>query len=95
MKKSFTVSAKLWQWSGDMSSWHFLYVPKDISETLRNQYPKSAMIKCRYTIDNTIWDSSMFRNNREKNYLIPVKKSVRKAEHLFPGEEITVNIEIL
>ena len=95
MKKSFTVSAKLWQWSGDMSSWHFLYVPKDISETLRNQYPKSAMIKCRYIIGETTWDSSMFRNNREKNYLIPVKKSVRKAEHLFPGEEITVNIEIL
>lgn len=95
MKKVFIVIAKLWQWSGDMSSWHFMYVPKDISEMLRIHYPKSAMIKCTFTIGDTTWNSSMFRNNREKNYLIPVKKSVRKAEQLFPGEEITVKIEIL
>ena len=95
MKKVFIITAKLWQWSGDMSSWHFMYVSKDISETVRNRYPKSAMIKCKFMIGNTTWDSSMFRNNREKNYLIPVKKSVRKAEHLFPGEEITVKIDIL
>lgn len=95
MKRTFTVIAKLWQWSGDMSSWHFLYVPRDISEILRTRYPKSAMIKCKFTIGNTTWNSSMFRNNQEKNYLIPVKKSVRKEEHLFPGEEITVKIEVL
>jgi hypothetical protein len=95
MKRTFTVTAKLWQWSGDMSSWHFMYVPKYISEILRTHYSKSAMIKCKFTIGDTTWDSSMFRNNREKNYLIPVKKSVRKAEDLFPGEEITVKIEVL
>jgi hypothetical protein len=95
MNKKFSITAKIWQWSGDMASWHFIYVPKDISEALREKFPKSPMIKCRYTIGETTWDSSMFRNNRENNYLIPVKQKVRKLEELLAGDEVVIQVEIL
>jgi hypothetical protein len=95
MKKTFSITAKMWQWSSDMASWHFIYVPRDISDTVRSAFPKTSMIKCQFTIRETTWDSSMFRNNREHNYLIPIKQKVRKLEDLLAGDEITIGIKIL
>jgi hypothetical protein len=93
--KQFSITAKIWRWPGDTAAWHFIYVPKDVSTILRENFPKSAMIKCRYTIGNTTWDSSMFRNNRENNYLIPVKQKIRKLEDLIAGDEVVVQVQIL
>ena len=95
MKQNFTITAKLWRWSGDMSAWHFIYVPADISLELRTYFPRNSMIKCRYTIGDTTWDSSMFRNNRENNYLIPIKKSVRKTEGTMDGDKVIVQVQVL
>ncbi len=95
MKRNFVITAKLWRWSGDMSAWHFIYVPKDMSIMLRENFPRSSMIKCCYTIGETTWNSSMFYSAREKVYLIPVKQKIRKIEGLMSGDEITITIQIL
>lgn len=95
MKRNFTITAKIFRWVGDMASWHFMYVPKDISETLRKNFPKQSMIKCSFTIGETTWDSSMFRNNRENNYLIPIKQKVRKSEGLMAGDEVIIEVDVL
>lgn len=95
MKKQFSITAKIWRWPGDTAAWHFIYVPREISETLRKNFPKSAMIKCMFTIGDTSWESSMFRNNREHNYLIPIKQKIRKLEDLIAGDEVTIKIKIL
>jgi len=95
MKKNFTLTAKIWRWGGGLASWHFIYVPRDLSEMLRHRFPSSAMIRCRYTLGETTWESTMFRNNRENNYLIPIKQKVRKQEGLMDGDEICIKIQIL
>lgn len=93
--KKFSITAKIWRWPGHTAAWHFIYVPRVISETIRKNFPKSAMIKSMFTIGDTSWESSMFRNNREHNYLIPVKKSIRKLEGLLAKDEIIIQVQIL
>lgn len=95
MKKNFTLTAKIWRWGGGLSSWYFIYVPRELSEMLRLRFPSSAMIRCRYMLGETTWESTMFRNNRENNYLIPIKQKVRKQEGLMDGDEISIKIQIL
>lgn len=48
-----------------------------------------------FTIGDTSWESSMFRNNREHNYLIPIKQKFRKLEDLIAGDEVQIGVEIL
>ncbi len=94
MKNKFTITAQVWCWPGDMP-WRFIYVPMDISKNLREHYSRSSMIKCQFAIGKTTWNSSMFRNNRENNYLVPIKKSVRKQEGIMDGDKVIVQVQVL
>lgn len=41
------------------------------------------------------WTTSLFRNNRDKNYLLPIKKGVRKKSGIQDGEVIDIEISFL
>jgi|GEM_PF-1690998 len=88
-KISFT--GKLFRWSGDMSSWYFVYLPKDLSTKLR-ALPRAKKrgfnsIKVRAKIGTTEWDTSLFPT-KEGPYLIAVKKSVRLKEGIDDGDSV-------
>ncbi len=92
--KKFTIHARLWRWPGDMP-WHFINIDKEASAHLRDAFPKASMIKVTASIDNTSWRTSLFRNNRDNSYLLPIKKDIRRKEGLQDGDEIKVDILIL
>lgn len=92
MKSSFSFTAKIWKWPGDMG-WYFVHVPRDYFEPIRAKYGK-GMIKVSVTIGKTMWDTSLFPHLQSKGYLISVKAKVRKAEDLWEGDEVKVRVKI-
>ena len=89
MKNSFKFEAKLWVWPGD-TPWHFVSMDQEISKLIREKYPKASMVKVEAEILNIKWSTSLFRNNRDKNYLLPIKKDIRKKANLQDGEVVEV-----
>ena len=106
----FKFKAKIWVWPGDMP-WHFVSLDQEISKEIRDKYPRSSMVKVEATLTSSLcddvnvadfnrctetkWSTSLFRNNRDRNYLLPTRKDVRKKSGVQKGEVVEVVINIL
>ncbi len=96
MKYIFT--AKLWEWSGQ-GAWHFLTVPtqyyNDIKMFASPLKKGFGSIRVEVRIGDTAWKTSVFPDSKMKTYLLPVKKSVRLAEHLEVDHEVEVILKLI
>ena len=88
--------------------WHFVSLDQEISKEIRDKFPNASMVKVEATIMSslhdkmividvvvTTWTTSLFRNNRDKNYLLPIKKDIRKSAGLQDGDVVEVGIRVL
>ena len=50
------------------------------------------MIPVRAQIGETAWKTSLFPKNGQ--YIVPIRASVRKAETLDEGDDVTVRLEL-
>lgn len=91
-----TFTAPLWQWEARSDSWWFVSVPEDLSDDLAAlPLPPRGFgsIRVRVTVGSTTWSTSVFPSDREKCYVLPVKKAVRTKEGLAPDEPVSVALE--
>lgn len=88
------IKAKVWIWLGD-TPWYFVSLDQEISSGIRSKYPKSSMVKVEVEVNKIKWNTSLFRNNRDKNYILPIKKDIRKKANIYEGEVIDLTIIIL
>jgi hypothetical protein len=51
-----------------------------------------GVIPAQVRIGNTEWQTSLFP--KDGRYLVPLKASVRKAEKLEEGDDVTVRLEV-
>jgi len=86
---------KIWYWRGP-APFFFVTVPerqsqdlKDISEFVTYGW---GMIPVNAQIGNTQWKTSLFP--KDGLYIVPLKDSVRKAEQLDEGDDVTVWLEV-
>lgn len=97
-KRKYKLKGKLLLWSGD-SPWHFLGVPQKEAEEIKKNFGINAggfgSLKVSAKIGKTSWQTSIFRDNSTKTYILFIKKEVRKKEDLFVGKEIDFQFEIL
>ncbi|MFI7601459.1 DUF1905 domain-containing protein [Actinoplanes sp. NPDC049681] len=92
--------AELWIWDarrGD--SWTFVSLPAEESETVRDMTEGVrrgfGSLRVRARIGATTWTTSIFPDKGRAAYVLPVKKAVRRAQHLDPGHTTTVEVELL
>jgi hypothetical protein len=85
----------MWFWRGP-APWYFVTVP---AEQSRDLHAISGfvtygwgMIPVHARIGKTEWKTSLFP--KDGNYIVPIKASVRKAEHLEEGDEVTVRLDV-
>ena len=87
----FEFEGKLWLYAAAKASWHFVTVPKDISEQIRffgrRGSPGFGSVRVSVTVGNTRWKTSIFPDKASGCYFLPVKANVRKAEDLKLGDE--------
>ncbi|GAA5532967.1 DUF1905 domain-containing protein [Deinococcus aluminii] len=88
-------SGPLWYWRGP-APWYFVTVPaepcRDLQAASKLVTYGWGMIPVRARIGKTGWKTSLFP--KDGRYIVPVKASVRKAENLEEGEEVTVRLEV-
>ncbi|MFA9262815.1 MAG: DUF1905 domain-containing protein [Undibacterium sp.] len=98
-KNQFTVTEEVWLYPGESAAWHFLTLPKDVSEIIREQYGKNARgwgsLPVSATIGQTVFKTSIFPDKRSGGYLLPIKASVRASEGIRAGKRATVTIVIV
>lgn len=104
MSESVDVTATLWIWASPeaTASWHFVTIEGEAADAIRatalmqrlegGQRRGWGSIRVSATIGNTNWQTSVFPSRENGGYLLPVKATVRKAESLAAGDEVTVHL---
>ncbi|HEX6291914.1 MAG TPA: DUF1905 domain-containing protein [Herpetosiphonaceae bacterium] len=93
LKCEFTGT--LWYWKGP-APWYFVTVPakqcRDLKAIVQFVSYGWGMIPVAAQIGGTAWTTAMFP--KDGRYIVPVKASIRKAEHLEEGDTVTVHLEV-
>lgn len=92
---NFEFNGEIWFWRGP-APWYFVTVPEEQSGDLRAISGLVTygwgVIPVHVRIGKTEWKTSLFP--KDGSYIVPVKASVRKAENLEEGDNVTVRLEV-
>jgi hypothetical protein len=94
----FSFKAELWRWPGGTAAWHFVHVPKELSEKIKKKFGANARgwgsLPVSVTLGKSKWKTSIFPDKKSGTYLLPVKAGVRKAEGVYDKDMIKVTLQI-
>jgi hypothetical protein len=88
-------TSKMWFWKGP-APWYFVTVPveqcrdlKAISGAVTYGW---GMFPVHVRIGKSAWTTSLWP--KDDRYIVPIKASVRKAENLEEGDNVTVRLDV-
>lgn len=88
-------NGKIWFWRGP-APWFFVTIPEKQSHDLKvisNSVTYGwGVIPVHVQIGSTEWTTSLFP--KDDLYIVPIKASVRKAENLEEGDDVSVRVEV-
>jgi len=97
-----TFTADLWLWDARRSdTWTFVTVPAEVSEAIEDAAdalgPRAGFgsVKVQARIGATVWRTSVFPDSGSGCFVLPVKKAVREANGVGPGDEVEVTLEVV
>jgi Domain of unknown function (DUF1905) len=92
---SIEFTGNIWFWKGP-APWYFVTVPESQSLELKaiSGFVTYGwgVIPVKARIGKTEWTTSLFP--KDDLYLVPIKVSIRKAEQIEEGDEVTVSLEV-
>lgn len=95
-KSTHTFTAKLWLYPGESANWHFITLPRDVADSIKETFGKSrrgfGAIKVEVVVGKTTWQTSIFPDKISKSYILPIKASVRKAEGLYADDAMKLKL---
>ena len=93
----YKIQTTVWLYPG-MAGWHFVTIPQDISDDIKNQFGDMkrgwGSLPVNVTIGKTTWKTSIFPDKKSGGYLLPIKAEVRKKEGVLADNKITLLLEI-
>lgn len=88
-------NGNIWFWKGP-APWYFVTIPEkqcqDLKAIVKLVTYGWGMIPVDVQIGNTKWTTSLFP--KDGSYIVPIKASVRKVEHLQEGDNVTIRLEV-
>jgi hypothetical protein len=91
----FEFNGKIFYWRGP-APFFFVSMPEEQSHDLKAISASVTygwgVIPVQAQIGNTEWKTSLFP--KDDLYLVPIKASVRKAENLEEGDEVTIRLTV-
>lgn len=51
-------------------------------------------VRVTVQIGETVWQTSLFPDSKNKSYVLPIKAAVRKAENIVDGSKVKVHLSI-
>ena len=97
MNPIFTFDAEPWLFH--TGGWVFVSLPENISKEIRgmDRFPRKGFgsIRVEVTAGNSTWRTSLFPDSKLNQYVLPIKKEIRKQEQIAVGEIVTIQITVL
>lgn len=88
-------SGKLWFWKGP-APWFFVTIPPQPSSDIKAISTLVTygwgVIPVQVRLGNSKWQTSLFP--KDGSYLVPIKASVRKAEKIEEGDNVTIQLKV-
>jgi hypothetical protein len=88
-------NGKIWFWKGP-APWYFVTVPAEQSDDIKAISASVTygwgVIPVQVRIGKTKWTTSLFP--KDDRYLVPIKASIRKAEKLEEGDNVTIQLKV-
>jgi hypothetical protein len=97
MEVEVGFEAELWEWES-RASWFFVTVPPDESDDIREMSPDDrgfGSVRVEAEIGESRWRTSVFPDSKIGCFVLPVKKAVRVAEDIGPGDLVGVTLTVL
>ena len=99
---TYDFTGTLWRWAdergGGADSWHFVTVSVEVSEQIRDALVEPARgfgsVRVAVRVGATSWETSVFPDERAGCYVLPMKRAVRRAEDLEPGDPVAVTLTV-
>lgn len=95
-------TAELWVWDARRTdSWVFVTLPEETSAAVSDEADARAprngfgSVRVSVRVGASQWRTSVFPDSASGCFVLPVKKAVRKAEDVEPGDEVSVILEVL
>ena len=89
--------SELWLWDARRAdTWTFVSLPAEVSEDIRQRAgPRRGFgaVRVRVTVGGSTWTTSIFPDST-RGYVLPIKRAVRTAEKLAPGDVTAVTVEV-
>lgn len=98
----FTFTAKLWIYQGK-GAWYFISVPNEQSDQIKfftspditgRKRRGWGSVRVSATIGVTTWQTSIFPSKSSGQYILPVKKEIRKKTKVGEGDDVEVTLNI-
>ena len=94
----FEFTGPVYLWEARTEAWYFTSLPEDISEMIA-EIPRPTRgfgaVRVDARIGLTRFRTSIFPDAKKAAYVLPLKRSVRDAEGIADGDEITVELVVL
>ncbi|MDX1447925.1 MAG: DUF1905 domain-containing protein [Acidimicrobiia bacterium] len=90
----YEFTGRLWLYPGE-AGWHFVTLPAHIADQIDEAVGDRAgfgAIPVRVTIGATTWSTSLFPDKAAASFVLPIKKQVRRDEHLEVGSSVRVRL---
>ena len=88
-------NGEIWCWKGP-APWYFVTVPaeqcRDLSALSAAVTYGWGMIPVHVRIATSAWTTSLWP--KDGRYIVPIKASVRKAQHLAEGDRVTIRLGV-
>ncbi|TRW46627.1 DUF1905 domain-containing protein [Georgenia yuyongxinii] len=97
---TYEFDAELWIWDArKVDSWTFVDLPPDVADDvleLAGPFTRGfGSVRVEVAVGGTVWRTSIFPSKAKRTYVLPIKKAVRQAEQLAPGDTARVRIELV
>lgn len=94
----YRFDAELWLHVGE-AAWYFVTLPEDASDDIEARTVDQARgfgsVRVRVTVGATTWATSVFPDSKRGAYVLPMKKTVRKAEGLEDDDVVSIVLELV
>lgn len=98
MKPQYHFSSKAWQYPG-RGGWHFLSLPKKLSQELRTEYKSReegwGRLRVTAQIGSSEWNAAIWFDSKSGFYMLPLKAEIRKKENIIIDKTVKVVVNVL
>jgi hypothetical protein len=94
MPAAYVFDAELWEWPA-RASWFFVSVPEAISDEIdaRTLGLTPGFVSVR--VGGSTWATSVFPDTTRGCFVLPIKKVVRDAEGIAPGDSVRIHLDLV